>query len=207
MKTIMTCCVLALFTLTSTPQSLAAANDAATATAVSSTSPAAAAPDTSSAHAPAIYRGGTLASDQLNQFIGVAVSGTSLSVYSACKDKGTLNNGDGTLQAANKCTSDSFKSDSNWADPYTVPTSSIKTITWEQYKHHRILTGAIVSIFFWPAGIPIMFTTLEKDNISITWDNHGATGMLTFQADKKQYHSVLDALSKASGVSVASVQQ
>jgi hypothetical protein len=52
-----------------------------------------------------------------------------------------------------------------------------------------------------------MFTTLEKDFITVTWDNHGTGGTMEFQADKKQYRAVLDALSKASGVSVTSAAQ
>ena len=211
MKTILTCCILMLFTLTSTPQSFAATSDAiapAAASSASSAPPAPAVPDASNAHAVAIYMGGSLFSGAtLDQAIGVAVSGTSLSLYTACKDKGTVNNGDGTQQAATKCSQDSFKSVSNWSQPYTVPTSAIKTITWEQYKHHRIMTGLIVALFIWPVGLPIMCTTLEKDSISVTWDNHGVGGTLKFQADKKQYRAVLDALSKASGVTVTSAAQ
>ncbi len=210
MKSVLVCCTLALFTLTSTPQSFATTSDT-TLPAAASSAPLApiapAAPDASNAHTVATYRGGSLTDTTLNQPVGVAVSGSSLSVYTACKDKGSVNNEDGTQQPAKKCSQDSFKSVSNWGQPYTVPTSAVKTITWEQYKHHRIVTGLIISLFFWPVGVPVMCTTLEKDFITVSWDNHGTSGTLEFQADKKQYRAVLDALSKASGVSVTSRAQ
>ncbi len=210
MKMILTCCILALLTITSTPLSLAATSDT-TMPAAASSAPAAslvpAAPDTATAHTVATYRGGSLADAKLYQSVGVAVSNTSLSVYMACDDSGTVTNEDGKTQPKKKCSQDSFQSISNWNQPYTIPTSAIKTITWEQYKHHRIMTGLIISLFLWPVGVPVMFTTLEKDFITVTWDNHGTGGTLEFQADKKQYRAVLDALSKASGVTVTSAAQ
>ncbi len=173
------------------------------------TKPSVATPSTTSAPTPGMtavirYVGGTVPNAQIGRYIGISVASNAITFSTACKEKPAASD---DTDYHPDCDQSSFKNRSNWAQPYTVTPTTVKTTSLSEDKHHRIVPGILISLVFWPVGIPVMFTSSTKHFIAITWDDNGKGGSAEFQADKSNYRGLLTTLSGVSGVTVTKAQQ
>ncbi len=169
------------------------------------TNPSVATPSTTSAPTAGMtavirYLGGTVPNAQMGRYIGIKVASDAITFSTACKEKPAASADNTDYQPI--CDQSSFKNRSNWAQPYTVAPTAVKTTSLSEDKHHRIGIGIVVALIAWPVGIPIMFTSTTKHFIAITWDDNGKAGSAEFQADKNEYRGLLATLSGVSGVTV-----